>query len=304
MDQCSVDAPPRDPALHDQPLRQPALGAAPGHADPGDEPAGLAHLHVVAERARPALADGSRPGLDRHAVAGGLEARLGAGEELHAVVDVRLLDAALQGVGVEERARHLAEHGAAGQQVEPAAPGHAEVEGVGQLLGVLDLVDGAHRYGHRPAAAVAGGKAAREVVRAEISSGERSGCSRAGTTANDEKPSRDPTVHGCSLTARLGRAGTIGSVTTVEAAQLVSGSLASLAGSDGSMACCQDTVIATLAGDRDDEVDARPPGGEHLHARRRRVGLALGGAGELRGDADVVAWRSAAPAARAPRWSA
>ena len=70
---------------------------------------------------------------------------------------------------------------------------------------------------------------------------------RAGTTANDEKPSRDPAVHDRSLTARLRRAATIGSVTTAAAAQLVSGSLASLVGSEGSMACCQDTVIATLA---------------------------------------------------------
>ena len=49
------------------------------------------------------------------------------------------------------------------------------------------------------------------------------------------------------MTARLGRAATIGSVTTVEAAQLSSGSLGSLDGSEGSMACRHDTAIGTLA---------------------------------------------------------
>ena len=97
------------------------------------------------------------------------------------------------------------------------------------------------------AAAVAGGKPARAVVRAEISSGDRSGCLSAGTTANDAKPSRNPVLHSRCLTARLGRAGTIGSVTTVEAAQLPRGSPASPDGSEGSIACRQDTVIGTLA---------------------------------------------------------
>jgi hypothetical protein len=59
----------------------------------------------------------------------------------------------------------------------------------------------------------------------------------AGTTANDEKPSRDPTLHDRCLTARLGAPATIGSVTTSTAAQLSDGSLGSLDGSEGSMAC-------------------------------------------------------------------
>ena len=92
-----LDAAPGDPALHDEALRAPALDAAAGDADAREEPAGLADLHVVAERARLARADAPGPGLDRHAVAGRLEARLRAGEQLQRAVDVRALDAARAG---------------------------------------------------------------------------------------------------------------------------------------------------------------------------------------------------------------
>jgi hypothetical protein len=96
------------------------------------------------------------------------------------------------------------------------------------------------------AGAAADGKRTCAVVLAEISSGDRLGCFRAGTTAKSEKPKREPTLQPRSFTARLARAATIGNVTTVEAAQCCAGSLGSLDGSEGSIACSHETVMATL----------------------------------------------------------
>ena len=96
------------------------------------------------------------------------------------------------------------------------------------------------------AGALAAGRRAFDVVRAEISSGDRSGCLSAGTTAKSAKPSRKPVLQSRSFTAWLARAATIGSVTTLDAVQLCDGSLGSLVGSDGSTAWRQETVMATL----------------------------------------------------------